>query len=110
MPPNTDVLPKLMLAALVPTRMPCAVDPETVVLPKATVPPIVARLMPCVPLDVVVTLEKAEVAAKVPFVRLSAWPAPLSTRSGNVLLPAVRVPKALPKIFCPRCVAHCETA
>ena len=40
-------------------------------------------------------------AAKVPVVRLSAWPVPLSTRSGDVVLPAVSVPKPLPKIFAP---------
>src|ERR1700749_2666038 len=71
-PPVTLVLPKLMAAVVVPTSMPCVVEPETVVEPNETVPAMPARLMPCAALDVVVTLEKAEVAANVPVERLSA--------------------------------------
>ena len=57
--------------------------------------------MPCAVLDVVVTLVKAEVAANVPVVRLSACPVPFKITSGEVLSPAVSVPKPLPKIFAP---------
>ena len=100
-PPVTEVLPKLMLAVLEPTETPCVAEPETEVEPKATVPATSDSRMPCAALLVVATPLKPEVAAKVPFVRLSAWPLPPRNTSGGALLPTVSVPKLLPKILAP---------
>lgn len=93
MPEETTVLPKSIVAGVVPTKIPWVPAPEILVLPKSTVPVMPERLMPCVPLLVLVTETKPDVAPKVPEVKLIACPLPLRVTSGKALSPMVSVPK-----------------
>src|SRR5262245_41684004 len=100
-PPVQLVLPNVILAVEPLTKMHCVVLPEIVVEPKEIVPVTEDREIPWAVLLVDVSEVSAEVAAKVPLLRLKAWPLPFSNTSGVVLFPRVSVPKLTLDNFAP---------
>src|SRR5215468_7083162 len=100
-PPVQLVLPKVILAVELLTKIHCVELPEIVVEPREIVPATEAREIPWAVLLEDVSEISAEVAAKVPLLRFKAWPVPLSITSGVTLLPSVNVPKLALDSFAP---------
>jgi hypothetical protein len=93
-PAVTVVAPKVRLALLPETRMPCVVVPEIVVGPKPNVPVMFCSDRPCVELDVDVVLTRLPASA--PPLRFIARPVPASTT-----LLTVSVPTPVPVMSAP---------